>query len=310
MKFSGRSGLDPYEVPSIMSVDQDEEIMNYIHLVAPDLRQPATRGSLEINAEEQRREYLRQIVRSRREVRNALEVGCGDGEALLDLARAGVKTVGVNLVPNQLTKAHQKAALAGAELIYSSVFEYTPDIRFDLISTNGFLEHISANSFIEFVAHAKNLLAEGGSLVITCYNRLYNAFALNLSTRTELSKGVMHKLIVEAMIFSNQETMAQTIEELLATDDLMPSVNRQVRSDSNAAEKGHYTPGQIVRLLKDFGITCVELYPLDYRGAAPRFALDHAEAQADICSIVHRRAFGSHYLIPFSSYFMVHAMLI
>ncbi len=292
-----------------MSVDQDEKTVNYFQISAREPRPINSPPSLASYVERQRREYLRQIVRSRHEVRNALEVGFGDGEALLDLARAGIKVVGVNLLPNQITGTHQKAEVAGAELVYSSVFDYQPEIRFDLISTNGFLEELSAISFIEFVAHARSLLADGGSLVITCCNRLYNAFALNLRTRTELSKGVMHKLIVEAMIFSNQETMAQTIEELLATDDLMPSVNRQVRIDLNAAENGHYTPGQIVRLLKDFGMTCLELYPLDYRGAAPRFALDHAEAQADICSIVHRRAFGSHYLIPFSSYFLVHAVL-
>lgn len=293
----------------VMSAVQEEEILNYFCRSAAEWRQPAGGASLELSLEKQRREYLRQIVRSRQQVHRALEVGCGDGEALLDLARSGIKVVGVNLSPDQLTYGHRKAELAGAELLFSSVFDYNPAVRFDLISTNGFLEHISEKEFVDFVGHARNLLADNGSLVLTCYNRLYNAFALNWGTRAELSKGVVHKLIVEAMIFSNKETMTQTIEELLHTDDLLPSITHQVRRSTQAAgERGHYTPGQIVRLLADSGITSVEIYPLDYRGALPRFGIDHMEAQAEISNIVQRRAFGCHYLVPFSSYFMVHAV--
>lgn len=291
-----------------MNALQEQEVLNYFSRSAAEWREAPPSVS-QNNSEKQRRKYIRQVVMAKDQVSRALEVGAGDGQVLLDLTRSGVKAVGVNLNPDRLTAWHHKAEIAGAELVYSSVLDYRPlGISFDLISTNRFVEHISGGELAEFVRHARELMAPDGSLLLKCRNRLYNAFALNGGTRLELSKGVVHRLIVESMIFSTTETIAEVIEELLYTRDLLPPIDRRIPGDIGAADEGRYTPGQVVRLLADFGFETVDLFPLDYCSAVPRFVDEHAAAHAEIADIVNKCAHSCHYLTPFATSFIVHAL--
>jgi 2-polyprenyl-3-methyl-5-hydroxy-6-metoxy-1,4-benzoquinol methylase len=291
---------------------QQQETWRYFSDSAAEWRKKAE-GSLPIrvNVIKQRNDFVLALALRLPALKRSLDVGCGTGELVCALAKAGVKAVGVDFAAEMLALSQAKAeneGLAEAEFVHASIFDYKPgEVKFDLISANGFIEYISEPQLRSFIGHAKSLLAPGGSLVLGSRNRLFNAFSLNEYTSIELSRGVYDKLIAEAMMFAQTAGVRDAIAQLLAAAEPLPSIDSHPRTGIGVSTRNQYTPGELVRLLAEAGLTTKEIYPIHYHVAGPRFAREHPESHVEVANHMQGYASECHYLIPFASTFMLHA---
>jgi len=294
---------------------QQQETLNYFRRAAAQWRQKAE-GSIpmKVNVIKQRNDYVLKVAGNKTHLEHSLDVGCGTGQLVCELAKTGIKAVGVDFADEMIDICKQKIeaeGLTGAEFVHASIFDYTPDgIKFDLISANGFIECISEGQLLKFINHVKSLLAPAGSLVLGSRNRLFNAFSLNEYTQIELSKGVFQKLIAEALIFTGAGSLQEAIEELLWANDSLPPIDCHPSTNIEITTRCQYTPGQLVRLLRIAGFETVGLLPVHYHEAPPRFAREHPETHVEISNMIQRYAHDCHYLMPYASSFMLHAVRI
>lgn len=113
-----------------------------------------------------RGEYLRQICDTLGRPR-ALDIGCGTGRQLIDLADRIAGGVGIDLSPAMIARARENAAgLDGVEFQVGDVAALDPETlgRFDLIAFVGSLEHVRDPAAA--LGTAARLLAPGGALVV------------------------------------------------------------------------------------------------------------------------------------------------
>jgi 2-polyprenyl-3-methyl-5-hydroxy-6-metoxy-1,4-benzoquinol methylase len=92
---------------------------------------------------------------------NVLDVGCGNGEFLLNLKNLGAEVTGIELSMEAVNEAHKK----GLEHVFKVPFsEFNNEIKYDLIVLNDVVEHPLEP--IKLIAKANSLLREGGLLLI------------------------------------------------------------------------------------------------------------------------------------------------
>lgn len=294
---------------------QQQETLRYFSRVAAEWRQKAE-GSVQqkVNVIKQRNDYVIEVAKNKDQCSSYLDVGCGTGELVCEITKHGIKAVGVDFAAEMIELCRQKAInenAAGAEFIHASIFDYKPDsLKFDLISANGFLEYISGVQLLNFVYHARSLLAPRGSIVVGSRNRLFNLISLNEYTQMEIVKDALDKLVAEAMIFTSAESPEECFEDLLCFDDPLPSVDRHPLTGIGVNTRHQYTPGQLIRLLNSVGFKVVGLIPVHYHGAPPRFRIEHPSAHVAVAEFMQEFASRCHYLIPFASTFMLHAELV
>lgn len=109
-----------------------------------------------------------------------LDLGCGTGRLLLDFARRGHSVVGVDLSPEMLTVAAEKAATAGIaiDLLLANLADLTclADNSFDcaacLFSTLGMV--LGEANRRRVVTYVHRLLRPGGRFILHVHNRWFN----------------------------------------------------------------------------------------------------------------------------------------
>ena len=296
-----------------MIESQQEATFRYFNDSAGAWRQRADGLSpARVNVIKQRNDFVLSVARGLSSLTDALDVGCGTGELVCDLARSGVHAVGVDFAGEMIKLAREKAAaedLGAAAFVEASIFDYHPAAEFDLLSANGFIEYISGAQLLEFIAHAKTLLRPGGSLVLGSRNRLFNVFSLNEYTAIELKAGSVEKLIKEAMLFAKSETLTEAIEQLLKLEDPLPSIDSHPRTGVEVSTRHQYTPGELARLLADADFGVKEISFIHFHAAGPRFAQVQRDHHVELANFVQSFARDAFYLLPFASSFMLHAQL-
>jgi ubiquinone/menaquinone biosynthesis C-methylase UbiE len=109
-----------------------------------------------------------------------LDLGCGTGRLLLTLAQHGYEPVGVDLSPEMLQVAREKARQAGlsVELLEANITELDAlaggsfDHAACLFSTLGMVSGVEQRR--QVLAHAFRLLRPGGVFVLHIHNRWFN----------------------------------------------------------------------------------------------------------------------------------------
>jgi 2-polyprenyl-3-methyl-5-hydroxy-6-metoxy-1,4-benzoquinol methylase len=99
-----------------------------------------------------------------------LDLGCGHGELLLTLARAGVTdTTGVNLSQDELVVAR---SLVASEFVCGDAIEYVSrtDKTFDVVTAFNFLEHLDKDSLLACLRGIHRCLKPGGCLIVMVPN--------------------------------------------------------------------------------------------------------------------------------------------
>jgi len=289
--------------------EQQLETLDYFRRVADEWRLKAEGGiPAAVNVIQLRSACVLEAA-SRHRPRRALDVGCGTGELVCELAGLGIEAVGVDFSPEMIALAREKAAALGltnASFKVCSIFDYQDPDRFDLISASGFIEYISHDELTHFLALAARLLNHGGSLVIGSRNRLFNLFSMNEYTDLERELGSVDRLLDECLRLARAATLSEFAASAAGLGEL-PGVAEHPRTGIAVAVRHQYTPAELIHRFASAGFASETLWPVHYHGLPPARARELPDVHAAIASRVHETCFRDHAIVPWASSFVLHA---
>ena len=106
---------------------------------------------------------------------SVVEIGSGWGGFAIHLAkRTGAHVVGINVSPEQIRVANERAKAAGvADLVEFRELDYRQvEGRFDRVVSVGMMEHVGISHFDEYFAKIRSLLKDDGYAFIHCIGRM------------------------------------------------------------------------------------------------------------------------------------------
>ncbi len=293
-----------------MTTRQQEEALLYFSEHARDWKnQASSADEQKVNVIQQRNGFVLSVIGHRGTTRSALDVGCGTGDLVCDIARLGIDATGVDfsweMVDIGRTKGEQEK-LDQAHFHCSSIFDFdVTQQRYDVISANGFIEYISLEELDRFLDLAQEALNPAGSLVLGSRNRLFNLFSLNSFTLEEINAGTAPLLLREATALASGISVG-AVAELEAAPLPKPS-GEQTRTGIDVSIRYQFTPVQLARMLRARGFVIEELYPVHVHGVPPAFKACYPAIHTRISNLLQNYGHEHTSLVPYSSSFMIHA---
>ena len=195
-----------------------------------------------------------------------LDVGCGTGDLVLSLQRSKFDAYGIDFAKSMIKKAASRASKLGLDkekFSAVSFFDYKTDLRFKMISANGFIEYISENELKKFLHDSYNILEKKGFLIFSSRNRLFNVFSNNEYTNSEIKMSNISELIKECIIFNESKNFQNVLEKKFKSKiHSNLKVHGRKGSDISVDTRYQYTPFQIIELMKKNGFTPIQIHPI------------------------------------------------
>jgi len=288
---------------------QQEEALHYFKSHAEDWHNKAKASDeKKVNIIQQRNRYVIDIIKDRKETESILDVGCGTGDLVCDIAKQGIDATGVDFAQDMIKLALDKAKvdqLENAHFKCCSIFDFElSKQKFDVISANGFIEYISQNELNKFFDIVYNALTPNGSFVIHARNRLFNLFSLNSFTYQEVKEHNVDALLKESISLASGET-TEEISRLKAASLQSPDT-QHTNTGIGVTTRFQYTPLQLMNMLNDRGFEAIEIYPIHIHSVPPIFKDKEPEIHASISNLLQVYARQHSELVLFSSSFLLH----
>ncbi|NQU83654.1 MAG: class I SAM-dependent methyltransferase [Parcubacteria group bacterium] len=293
-----------------MKSKQQDETLEYFKENATQWHEKAL-GLLKnmVDTVKQRNDYVLHVIDRRGNTRTALDVGCGSGELVRDMAMRSIDAVGVDFAEEMIKIAKDRAAeksLHLAKFECCSIFNFNfGNNKYDVISGNGFIEYISPEEFNSFLEIAFDKMNQGGSLVLGSRNRLFNIFSANEFTKNEIDKGATDALLKEAIALTSGSSISDLVN--METAPLSNSGTEHIYTDVKVSTRYQFTPVQLMKLLKSKGFEPVNVSPIHVHGVAPSFKSEHPEVHCKISNLLQPFAIDNAKFLPSASSFMIHA---
>jgi 2-polyprenyl-3-methyl-5-hydroxy-6-metoxy-1,4-benzoquinol methylase len=293
-----------------MTTIQQKEAMLYFSKHAPEWKNRASSvDEQKVNITQQRNGFVLFVIEHRATTRSTLDVGCGTGDLVCDIARMGIDATGVDFSREMVDIARARGdqeRLEKARFHCSSIFDFDlAQRRYDVVSAIGFIEYISLEELDRFLDLSYQALNPGGSFVLGSRNRLFNIFSLNSFTLEEINTGVATPLLREATVLASGIRVA-ALAELEAAPLPKPSGD-QTRTGVDVSIRYQFTPVQLATMLKARGFVIEQLYPVHVHGVPPAFKAHHPATHTSISNLLQKYAHEHVSLVPYSSSFMLHA---
>ena len=292
-----------------MATKQQKEALDYFNENAHDWRSKAEGdGRLRVNIINQRNEFVLRVADERQVMNTFLDVGCGTGELVCEMALKGIASTGIDYAGEMIDLASKKAADAavdGANFICSSIFDVPIQKEsYDLISANGFIEYISLEEMVSFFKIVSQALVRGGSFVVGSRNRLFNIFSMNDYLLMELGVGAADHLLKESIALAQANDLSEVLH--MPSAPLQEPDTEHAKTGIGVSTRFQYTPLQLIKILKEKGLSAEEVYPAHIHGVPPAFRQDHPETHASIANLLQNHARGGMRFLPQASSFMLH----
>ncbi|TAL81553.1 MAG: class I SAM-dependent methyltransferase [Bacteroidetes bacterium] len=292
-----------------METKQQNEAFKYFKKYAQDWKRKANINTKDkVNIIKQRNDYVIKVVDERDRAELVLDVGCGTGDLVCELAKKGISAIGVDFAKEMIDIARENAKnlnLEKATFECCSTFDYhfEPN-KYDAVSANGFIEYISYEELNKFLEISLKTLKSGGSLVLGSRNRLFNIFSLNKFTEEEISENNINLLLLEAI----QIVKSSDIKDLigLKTVSLQKEEREHQRTGIKVTTRYQFTPVQLINILTDEGFEPVEIFPIHIHGVLPKFKDKYPAIHGNVSNLLQSYAQSNTSLIPQSSSFMIH----
>jgi len=287
---------------------QQKEALNYFNQNANDWARSAERGSQdEVNVVKQRNDFVIKVIGEKERVDSVLDIGCGTGDLVCEIAAKGINAIGVDFAPDMINLAKDKAGKskcgkAQFECCSAFSFPFEQD-QYDVISANGFIEYISYEEFDQLLSLSWKALRRGGSLVLGSRNRLFNIFSLNEFTQDEIEEGNIAALILEAIRMAGLENVKDLIG--FKTAPLQKENKEHKDTGIKVSTRYQFTPAQLVNKLKGKGFEPVEIFPIHIHGVPLRLKDKFPMVHGNISNLLQNYANNS-CLISQASSFMIH----
>ena len=293
-----------------MSTKQQSEALSYFKMHADDWQQKAkSLSEVKFNVIQARNHYALSVIKERERTRSVLDVGCGTGDLVCEIAKSGITATGIDFAEDMIDLARKSAQtqnLSKADFTCASIFniELLSD-SYDAVVANGFIEYISQEELNRFTQLISVALAPGGSLILGSRNRLFNLYSLNSYTRMELESVHLPPLIEEAIALSSAERI-DTLPQLQAAPWQSPDTEHD-RTNIAITTRFQYTPYQLIELLEKDNLTIREIYPVHIHGVPPSFKSDFPKVHTAVANMLQAHARHRLDLVPSASTFMIHA---
>lgn len=289
--------------------DQQGETLAFFSGFAAQWREKAEGQAAKVNVIAQRNGAVLRVSGRLPQCRDALDLGCGTGELVLDLAQAGVDALGIDFAPDMIAKCEDKKAqhaAAKAAFRCGSMFDHdAPPESYDLISGLGLIEYISAAELDRLIATATGWLRPGGALVLGSRNRLFNLVSFNDYTAMEQSLGACDALCAEAVALTQAADFAGFARAADGLSNDLPHPATHPRTGIGVSVRYQYTPAELIRRGRTAGLTATTLFPVHYHGLPVAVGAEHPGWHADLAETIHRAAPEDHRLVPFASSFVL-----
>ncbi|GBC70863.1 Glycine/sarcosine N-methyltransferase [Candidatus Calditenuaceae archaeon HR02] len=100
-------------------------------------------------------------------VKSIIDLGCGTGIHVRELARLGYRAVGIDISPSMIRVAKKRArGLKGARFVKADYYTYNPETRFDGALCLNWSIPVTLRDVEKFFSNTARLLREGGVLII------------------------------------------------------------------------------------------------------------------------------------------------
>lgn len=289
---------------------QQKETLSYFKKHAAEWSKKAkSKAEDTVNIVKQRNDYVLNIIEKRKKTEIFLDVGCGTGDLVNEIAKRGICAVGVDFAEEMIKIAKDNAKKNEynlANFICCSIFDLNfNNTKYDVISANGFIEYISFEQLNRFLEIAFKHLRKGGSLVLGSRNRLFNLFSLNDFTQNEIKEVMVKSLLLESIAL----VKGLSIKELTNIEPIpLPKVNqKQLNSGIDVSVRYQYTPVQLIKILKHKKFKPTHICPLHIHGVVPQFKNRYPAIHANISNFLQPYAQDNTSLLPHASSFMIHA---
>ena len=282
---------------------QQAQTFSFFDATSSEWREKAEGRLRRVNVIAQRNACVHRVQLALRS-ESMLDVGCGTGELVVEMAAKGVQATGIDFSPEMIRACEEKrrAGAAAARFHCCSVFEYRAEDESEaLISALGFIEYISPAELRDFLGFAQRVLRPGGALAVGSRNRLFNLVTFNEYTAMERQLNTIDALMSEALAIED----GAGIEEIHSAPLPRPESHPRTRID--VATRHQYTPGELAALVREAGLVPEAIYPVHYHAIPPAAAEGLKDMQIDFSNRIFTEAPEERRLLPFSSSFVLAA---
>ena len=292
-------------------MDQQEQTRQFFRSGADDWQNKSANQSGEYNMIQDRSRAVLEVIDNAENVLRFLDVGCGSGQLVIDVAMRGIGAEGNDFADEMILKCEEnrKAANVSAKFMGGSFFDVTFDKNaYDVISAQGFIEYLSPDEMTIFFELCFNMLRPGGSLVVGSRNRLFNAFSLNEFTTLEASLGTVNVLMSEAVALQTSGSQEAALEALRQYERIDPQPKIHPSTGIAVDTRHQYAPSDLIYRLRHLGFSPKTIFPVHYHGIPLNLKLDHPELHSQIAKIASDIGIQDQRLVPFSSTFVLQVL--
>jgi SAM-dependent methyltransferase len=288
---------------------QQSQALTYFDRVTAEWRMKAEGRASKVNVIAQRNACVHRVGDALPNFRTMLDVGCGTGELVLEMAAKGIASTGIDFAPEMVRACEQKRRALQAQKAQfhcCSVFDYNAaDNSEDLISALGFIEYISPRELGDLLRFSHRVLRRGGALVLGSRNRIFNLVSLNEYTRMELALGTTDRLMDEAIAFTGAGDLQSALAA--ATGERLPQPEAHPGTGIAVAVRYQYTPGELAAAVRDAGFYPTMVYPVHYHPMPPQAKTKLLPMHVAFSDSIFEAAAQDLRLVPFSSSFVLAA---
>lgn len=241
-----------------------------------------------------------------------LDVGCGTGQLAIEASKLGYKAIGIDFADEMISIAKnnnlEKKALALFETC--SVFNYTPDQKFDVVSAMGFIEYISLQQLDMLLDFCFKNLNSNGSISIGSRNRLFNVTTFNDYTDLEVKIGAIESLLEEAKICISSKNLDEFLVKLKKFSKEVNLVQNETHpiTGIDVETRYQFTPSDLLKKIESFGFNVTNIYGINYHAFST--AVDKEEIFAvgkEISELISDKYQSNFVLLPNCSSFVIEA---
>ena len=181
-----------------------------------------------------------------------LDIGCGTGRHSIELASRGYKVKGIDLSPDQLSKAREKAKALGVNVIFEQRdardFSYPNEFDLAIMICEGAFSLMETDEMnYQILLNAYTSLAPGGKLIFTTLNGLFPLFhSVKDFINGELHEGESAQNTFDLMTFRDYSTFEMNDDD----------GNKKVLE----CNERYYVPSEITWLLKSIGFSSISIH--------------------------------------------------
>ncbi len=287
--------------------NQQEQARSYFHQSARDWQSKADGQRDEYNVIQARNRATLDIISRLPSVSDFLDVGCGTGQLAIDVAKLGIRSVGLDFAPDMIRIAKENNAKESASALFacSSFFEaqHAPT-SYDVISAQGVIEYISLDELEIFLGLCSAALRAGGSLALASRNRLFNVVSLNSFTKMEMDIGTMDLLIREAICLQSSAA-GELFGNLMAHERIDPQPSSHPGTGIGVDVRYQFSPAELIKRARRYGFSPEVIYPIHFHALPGSFKEEHPNLHAEIAAFAGQAGLRDHRLVPHSSSFVL-----